>query len=373
MRPRLVEGLRWIWRGPSTLQLGVDPARAVVLDGVDPGVADLLRRCDGSLEVDDLLAAGAPAGFGRAEVHEVVDLLMRAGLLDDAAADTARTADTADPGATDAAGAGGASGPGRRHAGRIPGVLDPERRALALVAPDRAGGRTRLARRAHARVEVHGAGRVGTALALMLAAAGVGALRIVDDGAVGPAELAPAGADDECLNLPRPLAVRDRVERLALDTQVQVARSDDVAPRGWWPDLVVVAPDGGRRPGLLRELAARRVPHLPVETRETSAVVGPLVLPGRTACPRCLDLHRAERDPHWPAVAAQLDQADPVGIEVLVATGAGLLAAAQVLAHLDGLTPDTLDGTVEISLPTLQWRRRGWSAHPSCPCQRQAG
>jgi hypothetical protein len=364
MRPRLVEGLRWIWRGPSTVQLGVDPAHAVVLDGVDPDVVGFLSRCDGSLDVDELVTLGGQAGLPAAEIREVVTLLTGAGLVHDASAPV--------PAPTTARGRLGAS-PGVGQSTSRHRTLDPERRALALVVADQAGGRAGLARRAEACVEVHGAGRVGASIALLLAAGGVGTLRIVDDGTVGPGELAPAGADDECLNLPRPLAVRDRVERLALGTRVAVARSEDAPADGWSPDVVVVAPDGGRHPQLLRELATRRVPHLPVETRETSAVVGPLVLPGRSSCPQCLDLYRAERDPGWPAVAAQLDQADPVGIEVLLATGAGLLAAAQVLTHLDGLTPDTVDATVEISLPGLRWRRRAWSAHPACPCQRQAG
>ena len=35
-------------------------------------------------------------------------------------------------------------------------------------------------------------------------------------------------------------------------------------------------------------------------------LVGPLVVPGVTSCLTCADLHRADRDSAWPAVAMQL-------------------------------------------------------------------
>ncbi len=54
-------------------------------------------------------------------------------------------------------------------------------------------------------------------------------------------------------------------------------------------------------------------PHLAVVAGADRASVGPLVLPGRSACLRCLELHRTDRDPAWPAVAAQLAGPTPAG------------------------------------------------------------
>ncbi len=119
-------------------------------------------------------------------------------------------------------------------------------------------------------------------------------------------------------------------------------------------------------------LAADR-PHLAVVMTGERVVVGPLVLPGRSACLRCLDLHRTDRDPAWPHVVAQLARRRPGGVtrvETASATMAGGLVALQVLAHLDGHgVPATLGRTLEVVLPDGLVERRRWPPHPSCGCQ----
>jgi bacteriocin biosynthesis cyclodehydratase domain-containing protein len=111
--------------------------------------------------------------------------------------------------------------------------------------------------------------------------------------------------------------------------------------------------------------------------RETTGVVGPLVVPGRTACLRCLDLTRAERDAAWPRLAAQLAvrrerQADPC--DVVLAALVAAQAAAQALSFLDraavgGTLPATANGTLEVAMRDWRWRRRSWSPHPACGCR----
>jgi bacteriocin biosynthesis cyclodehydratase domain-containing protein len=116
------------------------------------------------------------------------------------------------------------------------------------------------------------------------------------------------------------------------------------------------------------------VPHLAASASEAIGVVGPLVLPGRSACLRCLDLTRAERDPAWPLILAQLagqSGADPLACDTVLATMVAAQAAAQALAFLDqgGPGPAVINGTLELVLPGWQWRRRSWPAHPRCGCR----
>lgn len=133
--------------------------------------------------------------------------------------------------------------------------------------------------------------------------------------------------------------------------------------------LVVLTPVGtlaARHAGGLCDRA-----HLAVSVREGRGVVGPLVLPGVSSCLHCHDLHRRDRDPVWPRIAAQL-ATDPAGVppcEAPLAMALAALGAAQALAYLDGEPgPATLDGTLEVTLPELRVRRRSWQAHPECPC-----
>ena len=80
-----------------------------------------------------------------------------------------------------------------------------------------------------------------------------------------------------------------------------------------------------------------RIPHLAASADEAIGVVGPLVIPGRTACLRCLDLTRADRDPAWPLILAQLDgrQPDPPACDAPLAAAVAAQAAAQALTFID--------------------------------------
>jgi bacteriocin biosynthesis cyclodehydratase domain-containing protein len=119
-----------------------------------------------------------------------------------------------------------------------------------------------------------------------------------------------------------------------------------------------------------------RIPHLAASASEAIGVVGPLVLPGRSACLRCLDLARTDRDPAWPLILAQLAgrQPDPPACDASLAAAVAAQAAAQALAFTD--RPDqpgpVTNGTLEFVLPGWQWRRRTWPPHPDCTCGRHS-
>ena len=73
------------------------------------------------------------------------------------------------------------------------------------------------------------------------------------------------------------------------------------------------------------------MPHLAASAREAIGVVGPLVLPGRTACLSCLELARSDRDPAWPLILAQLagQVAQPVACAATLAAAVAAQAAAR--------------------------------------------
>ena len=138
------------------------------------------------------------------------------------------------------------------------------------------------------------------------------------------------------------------------------------------PDVVLLVENLVPDPSLLAELVAERVPHLPVRLRDGAALVGPLVLPGRTSCVRCADHHRTDADPQWPLLAAQLMQRTGGGNPAAVRAAAAL-AVAQV-EHLvrggaDGeAAPASLGATLELDPVAGTLVRRAWPAHPGCGC-----
>jgi bacteriocin biosynthesis cyclodehydratase domain-containing protein len=136
------------------------------------------------------------------------------------------------------------------------------------------------------------------------------------------------------------------------------------------PDLVVLVHGSAADSTEAAGLVTAGLPHLAVVVRERGVLVGPLVLPGRSPCLRCLDLQRADRDPAWPRVLAQLTgRGGRVPEETASALLAASLAALQVLGHLDGRRrPAALAATLEVELPDGLVSRRPWVSHPSCGC-----
>jgi len=212
-------------------------------------------------------------------------------------------------------------------------------------------------------VAVYGAGRVGAGVATLLAAAGVGRLAVVDEGPVRPADLGPAGIREQGAGS-RATAVVAPLRRISPALTVSTVAPSRV-------DVAVVAPVTTVPPPEVLA-AVRHRPHLLVTVRETTAVVGPFVQPGQTPCLRCMHLARADRDPHWAVLTAQLTGSSRAveSCDVVLATIAAALTAGQVLAAVDvpDAKPATVGGVLEIGLDDGQLRRRSIAPHPACGC-----
>lgn len=119
-------------------------------------------------------------------------------------------------------------------------------------------------------------------------------------------------------------------------------------------------------------MAAGR-PHLLVEAREGLVELGPFVLPGQTACLRCVDAHRGEADPRRSLVLEQYATAppridgvpEPVDPPVLAAALAW--AVRDCLTFIDGFQPATWSRTVTFG-PGMVTDQREWLRHPHCGC-----
>lgn len=134
-------------------------------------------------------------------------------------------------------------------------------------------------------------------------------------------------------------------------------------------DIVVLADDLVPDPLILDALTRSGTPHIYLACRDGRVVVGPMVVPGDSACLRCADLYRADRNELWPVMSAQL----------LFTSGwapipSRVSAVALVLAELNTLRrsgPEsmlTYGHSVEISVEEGLWRRRKWQPHARCHC-----
>jgi hypothetical protein len=113
-------------------------------------------------------------------------------------------------------------------------------------------------------------------------------------------------------------------------------------------------------------LVAADATHLPVELAGDGIGIGPLVVPGRSACLRCRHERRIDDDASWPLVAAQLLGREPVVTDPALLVEAALLAARLLRAGHAGLAATVSSGSV-------QRRWRAHRPHARCLCRSPEG
>lgn len=125
----------------------------------------------------------------------------------------------------------------------------------------------------------------------------------------------------------------------------------------------------------LDPLVRAGVPHLLVRLVEDTAVVGPFVEPGRTACLRCLDAHRAVDDPLAAGLATQhalarADRADGVAepVDTALAALAVAWATRDLVTHAEDERPSTWSTTVTLTATLTPVTQTQWLRHPACGC-----
>jgi len=334
----LKPALRRVWRDESTLQLGLTPAHAVMLTGLTAQERSVLALLDGSRDVTAIVDAASEAGVEPNVPPRLLDTLTSARVLDDNA--SARPAIGEDD---------------RQR-------LEPDLLSLSLRYAGPGAAMSVLGKRQDAAVAVHGNGRVGATIAMLLAAAGLGTLHCVDRAPLRCADLGPGGIR-QIATTTRGKATAKRAAAMSASIRVGVEHRSPVT-------LAVLAPgSSGGLPELLADV--RHQPHLVAQVCETTGAIGPLVIPGRTPCLRCVALARGDRDPQWPLIAAQLSGAGVVteACDVTLATLVATLTAMQVLDYIDDVErPATLAGVIEYDLGAGTLRRRSVRAHPLCGC-----
>lgn len=298
--------------GNDGRMLGLDPETALAVDHLEPGLAAMLDELVEPVAADAVMARATERGAALDVAEQLLDDLVRIGAVIDAAVVERRD----------------------RH-------------------------------RAESIVVVSGDGPLAVGVVLGLVRAGVGTVFTEVAGVVLAADLGTGHVDAD-RGRDRAAAIREAVRRL------QPEADAPAAPVRLTCDLVVLADAAAPDPVQVVRLHARGSPHLPVRMRDGIGVVGPLVLPGRTACLGCLELTRAAHAPDWPSIAAQLTGRSGVADPAATATTAAL-GVAQALAALDstsggGGRPPTWETTLEVDATAGTIVQRSWNPQPECWC-----
>jgi bacteriocin biosynthesis cyclodehydratase domain-containing protein len=306
-RPRLKEQFRPLRRGRGSVQLGLDPAVGVILEGLADDEIRLLERLDGTLDEPAATAWAGEHGIPPERVATLLATLRSHALTVDSPAHRLDFAGLPVPLRT---------------------TLRPDAEALACAYRSDDDGYAVLGRRTQRRVLVVGAGSLPAALAQVLRQAGVGHVLggpyAGEEAAAGRPDLVVltgSGALDADGALPW---MRRRTAHLPV---VLSGTRAEVGP--------LVLPGAGP---CLRCLDLARSDHDPGWPAVLAQLSPPRVGP--------------------PTEAS--------GETSLVFATAGVAAMA-VLAALDG-QPHPLGASFEIGLPVPRLAERVWAAHPHCPC-----
>ncbi|MBM7800805.1 bacteriocin biosynthesis cyclodehydratase domain-containing protein [Curtobacterium luteum] len=273
---RIDPTLEFVWRDPATVQLGVDPPRAVV---PVPTTAEERFLCALRHETGrDALTALAHASGCRPELAAAV------------------------------------------LAAASPAVVD-------VLPPTRP------------RVQVHGAGPLADTVAAQFEGEGVEVLRT----------LPPADGTG-------------------------VEHGAGAAPPADDAQFAVVVAEHVVDPALRAAWSRRDVPHVAVVVGDGSVRVGPVVTPDAGPCLQCVEYDRADDDPAWPVLAAQVwgRSAAPLGpwrTAAVAATTVAIVLARVPSAAVARQRPDDDQDQLVLDRSDLSVTRRTLLPHPRCACR----
>jgi molybdopterin/thiamine biosynthesis adenylyltransferase len=322
--------------GPERIELGVSEARRVVIEPATPAAVGVVERLTGDASPG---AIAAQVGCSEVEVEAFVAALEAAGAID-----TVRVVGT--------------------------GRYDRHLLFYSLFTGDAPAVQRRLRQ---ASVLLIGLGGLGCVIATQLVMAGVGALTLLDSDLVEESNLTRQFLYETAdIGRPKVRVAARRLHALNAATIVSAIEGRFEIPPGEIEttalssaDLVILT--GDTPVELARAVndlcVARLTPWLMAGYAETIGVIGPLVVPGVTACLRCIESAHHNRLP-WRRVPHFVSPSfGPLNGVV------GSIATMEAIRFLTGYAPPISGGT-RIEIDALSYAtvtdRYGRSA--ACEC-----
>jgi adenylyltransferase/sulfurtransferase len=223
------------------------------------------------------------------------------------------------------------------------------------------GGQQRLG---EARVLIVGVGALGCPAALHLAAAGVGTLVLLDPDRVELSNLHRQILHrTSAIGTPKVVSaaarLRDRFPALRVEPRVQALTAENLPDLFRAADFVVDATDGVAAKFLINDGAVRV--GRPFSHAGILGFLGQTmtVLPGRSACYRCLF-----PDPPPPGDVPSCQEAGVIGG---IAGVIGALQAAEAIKYLTGEGALSTDCLLTYDALSGRWRRVRLTRNPGCP------
>jgi bacteriocin biosynthesis cyclodehydratase domain-containing protein len=224
-----------------------------------------------------------------------------------------------------------------------------------------------------AQVTVIGTGGLGSWIIYNLLCSGVGNLKLIDGDVVEYSNLNRSILYDERqVARPKVDAARESALRFAPRTHIETRRMVVTSPEVLLPevagqDLVIATADSP--PWEVRQWVADACVQAGVPLLHPSGLhVGPLYVPGRSACPMCEWAYQVDRNPDQAEILLaqrRISPGDPGAVSHVGTITAGVVALEAFRFLTDTAEPATIDGVWEMDAE-LRAAVRALPAHPRC-------
>lgn len=228
-----------------------------------------------------------------------------------------------------------------------------------------------------AKVVIIGCGGLGTWTLGGLACAGVGNFVLVDDDRVEPSNLnRQVLYVDADIGRPKVACAAEWVTRFAPETRVvtqerRVTSTDDVVPLARDADLVVMLAD--HPPYVLERWVnaacqAGGTPYISCGQATPMMKIGPLYVPGRTACYACEETEMRSTSPLYDEVVAMRQRDNANAMTVGPASGlVGTMLSVEIMHFLLGRPAATEGRALLLDIQTFRTWWEPIARDPGCP------
>lgn len=342
--PQLAPGVHFFERNESQIQIGINPSSAIILDKqIGKQIFQLLS---GNNSVAQICLELNQAGFTESSGRNFLIQLANLGLL--TAGPTTQTYDDKNP----------VSGLQRLNLNR-----------------ETVGSHQAMKARIACEIAIHGAGRLGTTLALLLASSGYPNITVRDSQLVREDDLTPWGASRVDIGNRRDHTVRNLMERMIRGAsshknslRFQALRRVEILlpdQRANFPWIAATSAD---------TFAAKDISYLFAATSSSASLISSIITPGQQPCLRCLHLHRCDQDPAWPRIELQVaahSAVDTAPIALIIRTA--LLIQATLNRWVDADFADapanSASSFTQLGLLASQDETYPTYFHPACGCR----
>lgn len=345
--PTLAPGVHVFHRSAAEVQIGIDPASAIIADA--KLMQQLLPLLVGTNALTTILSEATKLGFDEDSVLNFLDLLAGLTLLVDADTSTTNRA--------------------RK------GTTNQQRINLLR---ETSGNQKAIESRALTEIEIRGAGRLGTTICLLLAGAGFPNIRVTDSNPTSISDITPWGASRLDIGSRREIVALQIMERVTkgITNHNNYLRFDSDKK------LVVLVPDQTLDfpwfdPMSTDELMGEGTPHLIAAPATNESHVSPVIVPGESPCIRCSYYRECDIDPAWPNICKQfygLPPQDLAPVNLIFRTA--LAAVSRISDWIDGISQSNSENhtrftnaqTMKVYNNSSDYEFEESQFHPSCGC-----